>query len=104
MEVTLDPGRIGVWTGLLDSLPAARAVETVAELESMGYGAVWIPETVGRDALLSKGMVAFLGALLVGGIVVIAASFYSSDRSAEATRVWSSAHGHWHDAGGQRVP
>ena len=46
MEVTLDPGRIGVWTGLLDSLPAARAVETVAELESMGYGAVWIPETV----------------------------------------------------------
>ena len=31
MDVTLDPGRIGVWTGLLDSLPAARAVETVAE-------------------------------------------------------------------------
>ena len=60
MEVTLDPGRIGVWTGLLDSLPAARAVETVAELESMGYGAVWIPETVGRDALVHAG-------LLLGG-------------------------------------
>ena len=60
MEVTLDPGRIGVWTGLLDALPAARAVETVTELESMGYGAVWIPETAGREALVHAG-------LLLGG-------------------------------------
>ena len=60
MTVTLNPGRIGIWTALLDAQPAARAAETVAELESMGYGAVWIPETVGRDSLVHAG-------LLLGG-------------------------------------
>ena len=61
-------------------------------------------KTARRDTLLSKGMVALLGALLVAGIVAIAASFYSSDRSTETTRVWSSEHGHWHDASGERAP
>ncbi len=68
------------------------------------YKACCAGKTARRDTLLSKGMVAFLGALLVVGIVAIAALFYSSDRSTEATRVWPSEHGHWHEASGLRTP
>lgn len=46
-------GRVGVWTFLLDQQPAARAKELAAELEAMGYGAIWVPEAVGRDALVN---------------------------------------------------
>ena len=68
------------------------------------YKACCAGKTASGETVLSKGLVALLGALLVIAIVGIGASFFSSDRSAEATRVWSSAHGHWHDASGQRVP
>lgn len=68
------------------------------------YKACCAGKTARRDALLSKGMVVLIGALLIAVAAAIAASFYSFDRSAEATRVWSSEHGHWHDASGQRVP
>ncbi|MGQ0479903.1 MAG: TIGR03620 family F420-dependent LLM class oxidoreductase [Pseudonocardia sp.] len=41
--------RTGLWTGALDALPAGQARELAAELETLGYGAVWIPEVAGRD-------------------------------------------------------
>lgn len=41
--------RIGIWTGALEVVPAKRAQELAAELEELGYGAVWIPEVAGRD-------------------------------------------------------
>ncbi|EFC85789.1 TIGR03620 family F420-dependent LLM class oxidoreductase [Parafrankia sp. EUN1f] len=40
---------VGIWTGALDTVPAARAQELAAEIESLGYGAVWVPEVAGRD-------------------------------------------------------
>lgn len=40
---------IGVWTGALDFVPTAQARELAAELEELGYGAVWLPEVAGRD-------------------------------------------------------
>lgn len=40
-------GTIGFWTFQLDAQPAARAQELVSEVESLGYGAVWIPEGFG---------------------------------------------------------
>lgn len=46
-------GRVGVWTFALDQQPAARARELTAEFEALGYGAIWIPEAVGRDALVN---------------------------------------------------
>jgi probable F420-dependent oxidoreductase len=49
-------GAFGVWTFQLDVLPAARAQETVAELEELGYGAVWYGEAVGREALTKAGL------------------------------------------------
>jgi probable F420-dependent oxidoreductase len=47
--MTMDIPAIGIWTGALDMVPSTRAKELAAELESLGYGAVWIPEVAGRD-------------------------------------------------------
>lgn len=61
MTVTnIDIGRIGLWTGILDQLPSSQAVEWACEAESLGYGALWIPETVGRDPFITSS-------LLLGG-------------------------------------
>ena len=46
----MDLGRVGIWTFQLEGHPAAQGQEAVAELEELGYGAVWIPEAVGREA------------------------------------------------------
>jgi probable F420-dependent oxidoreductase len=48
-------GRLGVWT-TLDPMPIGQAVDTAAEIESLGYSALWTPEAVGRDpfALISR--------------------------------------------------
>ena len=45
----IDLGPVGIWTGMLDQVPSARAAELAAELEELGYGAIWFPEAVGRD-------------------------------------------------------
>lgn len=47
----MDLGRVGIWTAQLDLQPAARAREVAAELDELGYGALWVPEAVGRDAV-----------------------------------------------------
>lgn len=48
----IDLGTYGIWTGALDILPSAEARERAAELEELGYGAVWLPETVFREPFL----------------------------------------------------
>ena len=45
----MDLGRTGIWTGGLDLQPAARAREVAAEVEALGYAALWLPEAVGRE-------------------------------------------------------
>jgi probable F420-dependent oxidoreductase len=49
-------GAFGVWTFQLDVLSAARMQEAVAELEGLGYGAVWYGEAIGREALTKAGL------------------------------------------------
>jgi probable F420-dependent oxidoreductase len=70
-------GRVGIWTFHLDLLPAARARETAQQIEELGYGSIWLPEAVNRDAIVHSTLL--LGAtrrLVVGtGIVPI----YSRD-------------------------
>lgn len=44
-------GRVGLWTFQLDLQPMAAAREAVAELDELGYGAVWVPEAVGREPM-----------------------------------------------------
>src|SRR5690349_1394725 len=49
-------GAFGVWTFQLDALPAARMQQTAAELEQLGYGALWYGEAIGREALTKAGL------------------------------------------------
>lgn len=66
-----DPGRIGVW-GHLDSLSIDGARAYARRVESLGYGALWVPETVGRDPFTLLGLLAgetermVLGTSIVG--------------------------------------
>lgn len=47
-------GKLGVWY-FLDGLPAAQAAAAAKRIESLGYSALWIPETVGRHPLVHAG-------------------------------------------------
>jgi probable F420-dependent oxidoreductase len=47
----MDVGSVGIWTAQLDLQPAARAREVAAELDELGYGALWVPEAVGREVV-----------------------------------------------------
>lgn len=49
-------GRVGVWTFALDLHPAAKAQEAAAEIEALGYGAIWIPEAMGREAFTNSAL------------------------------------------------
>jgi probable F420-dependent oxidoreductase len=44
-------GKLGVWY-FLDGMPAPKAAEAAKRIESLGYSALWIPETVGRHPLV----------------------------------------------------
>jgi probable F420-dependent oxidoreductase len=46
----LDCGRVGIATWQLDLQPADAAREAAGELERMGWGAIWIPELMWREA------------------------------------------------------
>jgi probable F420-dependent oxidoreductase len=56
----MDLGRFGIWTFTLDLQPIARAREVAAELDELGYGAIWLPDAVTKDPLVHA-------ALLLGG-------------------------------------
>ena len=49
-------GKIGIWTFNLDLQPARKAQEAAAEIEALGFGAIWIPEALGREAFSSAGV------------------------------------------------
>ena len=42
-------GPIGIWTFKFEDYPSAKAQEVAAELEELGYGAIWFGEAFGRD-------------------------------------------------------
>ncbi|HET7237321.1 MAG TPA: TIGR03620 family F420-dependent LLM class oxidoreductase [Actinomycetota bacterium] len=46
-------GRVGVWSFALESLSAAEEREAAAEVESLGYGAIWVPEAVDSREIFS---------------------------------------------------
>jgi probable F420-dependent oxidoreductase len=52
----MDIGRVGIWTFALDLQPAAKAQEAAAEIEALGYGAIWIPEALGREAFTNSAI------------------------------------------------
>ena len=44
----MDIGKVGIWF-FLDAMTAAESVEFARKAEKLGYGAMWIPEAVGRE-------------------------------------------------------
>ena len=50
-------GRLGVW-GHLDSLSAWEARAYARRVDELGYGTLWVPETVGREPFTLLGMLA----------------------------------------------
>ncbi len=78
----MDIGRVGIWTFSLELQPAAKAQEAAAEIEALGFGAIWIPEAMGREAFTNSAV------LLAGtGRIVIAtgiANMWARDAMAMA--------------------
>ncbi|MBM45248.1 MAG: LLM class F420-dependent oxidoreductase [Acidimicrobiaceae bacterium] len=48
-KAKIDLGKVGLWTGVLDSMPSSAANELCAEASELGFKTIWIPEAVGRD-------------------------------------------------------
>jgi probable F420-dependent oxidoreductase len=53
----LDLGRLGVW-GHLDTLSAPDAIAYARRAAVLGYGTLWVPETVGREPIALLSMLA----------------------------------------------
>ncbi len=51
--MTIDIGRIGIWTGILDAHSTKDAQAACRLVESLGFSTLWIPETVGRDPFVA---------------------------------------------------
>ena len=54
--VTIDIGPIGIWTAALEGQPAAAAQEAARTVESLGYSALWLNETTGRDPFVLSAL------------------------------------------------
>lgn len=48
--------KIGIWTGAFEQQTAAKVKGAVAELEQLGYGAVWFMEAFGRESLTQAAL------------------------------------------------
>jgi len=58
-------GTIGVWTFAHETLPAERSGDIAAELESLGFSAMWLPEAWGREAFTNAGLMLSASSSLV---------------------------------------
>jgi probable F420-dependent oxidoreductase len=56
MTSSLDMKKIGIWTFDFDAQPASKVREAVAELDQLGYGAVWFGEALGRESLTQAAL------------------------------------------------
>lgn len=51
-----DLGRVGIWTGVLDTVPSTEAQKIAGSLEELGFPTLWIPETIGRDPFITASL------------------------------------------------
>lgn len=75
-------GRIGIWTIYLDAVPTQQAKELVAELDELGWAAVWIPEVAGREPFVHAALL--LSASPRIALATGIASIYNRDAAAAA--------------------
>ena len=76
-SLSMEVGAIGIWTAQFDYQPAAKVREAAAELEQLGFGAIWFPESVGRESLTHAALL--LGATSRIVIATGIASIYARD-------------------------
>lgn len=69
--------RIGLWTASLDAVPASQAQELAAEIEELGFGALWIPEVAGRDVMAHLALLLSATERLIGATGI--ASIWARD-------------------------
>ena len=76
----------------LDALAPREAAEAVAELDELGYGALWVPEAWGREAFSAAGLYIASSSRLV--VATGIASIWGRDAvaTANATRTLSGAY------------
>jgi probable F420-dependent oxidoreductase len=74
---SMELGPIGIWTAQFDYQPAAKVREAAAELEQLGFAALWFPESVGRESLTHAALL--LGATRRIVIATGIASIYARD-------------------------
>ena len=76
-------GRYGIWTFDFESRPASLIRESARELEELGWPALWIPETDGREALTHAGflLAATENLTVVNGIALCAIHHLAYDRN-----------------------
>lgn len=79
----MELSRIGVWLGPLSLRPAAETQEIAAELEQLGYGAIWFGEGVGTKECFSQAatLLAWTKRAVVGTGI---ANIYARDPMATA--------------------
>ena len=74
---SMEVGPIGIWTAQFDYQPAAKVREAAADLEQLGFGAIWFPESVGRESLTHAALL--LGATSRIVIATGIANIYARD-------------------------
>jgi probable F420-dependent oxidoreductase len=52
----MDLGRVGIWTDQFDSQPIQAVRDAATLIEDLGYGALWVPEAVGREAMAQAAL------------------------------------------------
>ncbi|MBV9993765.1 MAG: TIGR03620 family F420-dependent LLM class oxidoreductase [Caulobacteraceae bacterium] len=64
-------GRVGIWTGEFRSAERAEVQKAAAELDGLGFGAIWVPGGVGGDILgdMDRLLTAAPRAVIATGIV-----------------------------------
>ena len=53
---SVELGPIGIWTAQFDYHPAGKVREAAGELDQLGFGAIWFPESLGRESLTNAGL------------------------------------------------
>lgn len=78
----MELGRIGIWTDRFDGWPIRDVTDAAARIEARGYGTLWVPETLGREAMAHAALL-----LAATSRIVVAnglASVYARDAVAMA--------------------
>jgi probable F420-dependent oxidoreductase len=76
-EEHMEIGRLGIWTGTLDSVASSEARRAASLLEALGFATLWIPETVGRDPLITAALL--LGSTSAIQVATGIANIYARD-------------------------